>query len=180
MGTDAGAAGRQNPQRDSLETKQNSIVLWAPTKELLIRIHIPDSLLAFIWGKGYRREGSRNARCSFAQVFLLAVTSQWAPLQCWIAIIRDALLTTLWCHWVLLRILSLFKGCKMPTLSLLGWIFFLLLFLASNLTKDGGIQTTVFYLLYAQGQNEVIFALPSFLFDSVVFKGARKRGLCSS
>lgn len=45
--------------------------------------------------------------------------------------------------------------------------------------EEEGIRITVFYLLCSRCRNEVILALLSFLFESVAFKGVRKRGVCS-
>lgn len=45
--------------------------------------------------------------------------------------------------------------------------------------KEGGLWITVFYSLCSRCRNEVMPALLSFLFESVAFKGARKRGMCT-
>lgn len=56
MGTDAGAVGRQHPLKGLQETKQNSILPRASTKELLIRIHTLN-YQEFLFGGGAWREG---------------------------------------------------------------------------------------------------------------------------
>lgn len=144
MGTDAATARRQSPLRGSLETKQNSTLPWAPTKELLMRTGTTNALWAFIGGEGVSgREAlkgvwcvhicelcSRNTLCSFTHVLLPAVTSQWVQLLCCVAIILEAPLTSLCFHWVFWEGFDCLRGVNhQPFHYPLGWMFLFFLFL---------------------------------------------------